>query len=181
MPTTIVSAGKFRRAVKTSESTDSKKIADKTSIDVSKSDHDTDDDFSSQVKALLKRGNKKKLPVKEGCELIARLQKLIADKEQLIADKEKSAVSASPPKSKRRKVDDLPSPPYFPQEETDYSEVDYREFSDEEKELQACQADSVITISDKNTVVKSNAPSDSKDDQKVAKRNASDEEEMIGI
>ena len=57
MPVTIVSAGKFRRAVKTSESTDSKKIADKTSIDVSKSDHDTDDDFSSQVKALLKRGD----------------------------------------------------------------------------------------------------------------------------
>ena len=172
MPVTIVSAGKFRRAVKTSESTDSKKIADKTSIDVSKSDHDTDDDISSQVKALLKRGKNKKVPVKEGCELITRLK-------QLIADKEKLASSPSPPKSKRRKVDDLPSPPYFPQEETDYSEVDYREFSDEEKELQACQADSVITISDKNTVVKSNAPSDSKDDQKVAKRNASDEEEII--
>ena len=107
MPTTIVSAGKFRRAVKTSESTDSKKIADKTSIDVSKSDHDTDDDFSSQVKALLKRGNKKKLPVKEGCELITRLK-------QLIADKEKSASSTSLPKSKRKRVDSPilpPSPP----------------------------------------------------------------------
>ena len=61
MPVTIVSAGKFRRAVKTSESTDSKKIADKTSIDVSKSDHDTDDDFSSQVKALVALGKNKKV------------------------------------------------------------------------------------------------------------------------
>ena len=189
MPVTIVSAGKFRRAVKTSESTDSKKIADKTSIDVSKSDHDTDDDFSSQVKALVAPGKNKKLSVKKGCELITRLK-------QLIADKEKLASSTSPLKSKRKRVDSPilpPSPPYFtPQLETDYSEVDYREFSDEEKELQALretaslkakrlatQVDSDTTISDENTVVKSNAPSDSKDDQKVAKRNASDEEEII--
>ena len=189
MPVTIVSAGKFRRAVKTSESTDSKKIADKTSIDVSKSDHDTDDDFSSQVKALVALGKNKKVPVKEGCELITRLK-------QLIADKEKLASSTSPLKSKRKRVDSPilpPSPPYFtPQVETDYSEVDYREFSDEEKELQALretaslkakrltsQVDSDTAMSDENTVVKSNAPSDSKDDQKVAKRNASDEEEII--